>query len=221
MSGPGSGPGPYGQPPQGPQYGQQPPYGQQPQGPQYGQPQQPPPQQYGPQYGQQPPPGPQYGQQQFGAPPQYGPQYGQAYGEPQKSNRTPLIIGAAVLAAVILAIVLVFTLGGGSSSSGSPADAVRTYFNAVKARDLTKLKSSVCKEKRDDVSSSDLPDSDDDVANATLKIDSTTKEDNSHAVVHVTVTTSDGPTDSDVDTVKEDGKWYVCKIRNTNSGPSS
>lgn len=147
-------PGPYGQPPQGGGFGQQP--GQP---PQQGQPplgQQP------PAYGQQQPP-PGYGQQGgFGQQPGYGTPPGgfpgsgqhqgfgqQGYGGlgqqpgmpgPQKKKKTGLIVGLAGggVALIAIVLVLVFTLGGNSPDTVAD-DAVAAINNkdASKAQGIT------------------------------------------------------------------------------------
>jgi hypothetical protein len=185
--------------------------------PQFGQPQYGPPQDQPP-YGQ--PPQPPYGQPpQYGPPPQGPPPYQQqpyADGSAPGRNRTPLVVGILTAAAVIIALVLFFTLHGGSTSYGSPQDAVKAYFNALKARDLSKVKAAVCTERRGEITSSDLPDQDADVSKATLKVGDTTRQDSTHATVHVTVNTpKEGSTSSDLKTVKENGKWLVCGVSGT------
>jgi hypothetical protein len=149
-NGPGQPEQPYGQQPQQPPYGQQqPPYGQQPQQPPYGQ--TPPP------FGQQPPYGQQpqqpYGQQ---TPPPFGqpgyPQAGYAPQPPKKSGaKRLLIIGGAVVLALIVVGAAVGALSGDGSKSYtmSTPDTAGGYSkttNATNAATMTSLTTGVSKE---------------------------------------------------------------------------
>jgi hypothetical protein len=220
-----------GQPPQpgyggpAPGYGQ-PPYPQQPGQPSPGPGQYSPPPtygqspSYGPPAGSRPAPYPQPG---YGQPPSGAPGYGSAgygqpgypggYGEPPSRANRSVVIAAAAAVLLVLGLILFFVLkgGGGGGSTGSPADAVTRYINALKARNLSAAKGAVCASRRGEVTSDDLPSSDEDVSKVTLKINSTRNTNSTHATVNATLTTpADGPVSFDIDTLKESGKWRVC-----------
>jgi hypothetical protein len=117
-------PPPYGQPPTG-----QPPYGQPPAGQsQAGQP---------PQFGQPPYP-----------PPPYPPTpYGQPYGDkPKTSRRKRVLIGVAVGLVVVIALGILGSLTGGGRN---PRDTADQFMAALKAKDVGKAHSLLCKDGKD------------------------------------------------------------------------
>lgn len=137
---------PWNQPSQGQQHGQ-PGYGQ-PAGQQYAG------QQYGrPGYGQgaeqpayagaaQAP----YGTQPGPGQPPFGAYPGTLYGEPQRKSRRPLflIIGGAVAAVVVLLVVLGAVIG-----TGNPRDTADEFMAALKAKNVDKAHSLLCKDGKD------------------------------------------------------------------------
>lgn len=143
---------PYGQPAQpsqpaqpGQPYGQPGQQGAQPGGPTFGAPGQP--------YGgapNQPYSTPGYGQQPYGQNP-YGPQ---PYAQPAKKSRRPLflIIGGAV-AVIVVAIVVLGAIGAGS---GNPRDTADKFMTALKAKDVDRAHSLLCKDGQDKESKDEL-----------------------------------------------------------------
>jgi hypothetical protein len=143
-----------------PGYGQQPGHGQQPGG---GYPQQPGgyPQQGPGGYPQQqpggnfPPSGPQPapGFDQPGQPGQPGPYGQQPPGGfpppgPQKKSPLPWILVGGGVVVIAVVVILIFTLGGGSTGTGSAQGAVNTAVEAFNAKpiDVEKLKTVACDE---------------------------------------------------------------------------
>lgn len=199
------------QPPQGP-YGQdpygQPGYGQQ---PGYGPPQQP---GYGgqPGYGQQPGYGPPQ-QPGFGQPPGYGqqpgyggpPGYGQGFGAPQKNNKIPIIIGAAVVVVAALAVTLFLVLGGSSAKS-----VAQDYVDAILAGDTDTAKTLVCGDMADTLDSMSA-----DEIKAQLEVESATigtvTETGTEAQAQLTIQKTDGSTTGGTFGLQqENGDWKVC-----------
>jgi hypothetical protein len=121
-----------------------------------------------------------------------------------------LIVVAALGVLAVIGAVTVFLVNNTGKSS-SPSDAVGSYFNALKDRDLSAVKDAVCASMRDQITSDTLPARDEDVRRVTVKIDSTQKKDDTHATVVATVTTpSEGPTRFSIATLKEGDTWRVC-----------
>jgi hypothetical protein len=144
-------------------------------------------------------------------PPYEPPEEPPPYHPPPAPRRSrALIVVAALAVLVVIAAVTVFLVSS-SGSSSSPSDAVGTYFNALKGRDLSAVQDAVCASMRDQITSDTLPGRDEDVRHVRLKIDSTEKKDDTHATVLATVTTPDqGPTRFTIATLKEGDTWRVC-----------
>ncbi|MBJ8347301.1 nuclear transport factor 2 family protein [Antrihabitans sp. YC2-6] len=226
MSYPPNGPGPEGQFP-----GQDPyrPTEGQPYGPQYGPPPGqygPPPGQFGPPPGQYGPPPGQYGPPpgQYGPPPgQYGPQFGPLhqqnpnpyqqgfYQPPQRSNRTPLIIGAVIAVVVVVGAIIAAILLVGNSSGGDSDEAqIENVLNKVLTEPIGDNLDLLCDDLRPDIEDREQtrtrePDPDVEI----IKIENI-KVTGDRATAKVTAKVAGEEDSENFSLRREDGDWKFC-----------
>jgi hypothetical protein len=145
-------------------------------------------------------------------PPQYEPpEEPPPYLPPPPPRRSWALIAVAAAAVIVVVAAVILFLVRSVGPSGTPADAVGKYFNALKRRDLSAVQAAVCASMRDQISSDILPGHDEDLRQVRLKIDSTVKKDDTHATVLATVSTPDeGVTHFSIATLKEGDTWRVC-----------
>jgi hypothetical protein len=113
-----------------------------------------------------------------------------------------------VAAVAVLVFVFVFAAGGddGGGSSG-PEGAAEQLLQAGVDRDIGAAQDSLC---QDDLSSGYFADNLEDVAVESYEITSS-EDQGDFTVVHVSMTTPDGPLDDvEIPVVEEDGEWKVC-----------
>lgn len=114
-------------------------------GTQYGAPGLPYPQPGGPPFGAQQPP---YGQNPYGAYPNA------PYGQPPAKSRRPLfLIIGGIVAAIVVVIVVLGAIGVGA---GNPRDTADKFMAALKAKDVDKAHSLLCKDGQDKESKDEL-----------------------------------------------------------------
>jgi hypothetical protein len=114
-----------------------------------------------------------------------------------------------VAAVAVLVFVFVFAAGGDGRGGGSdgPEGAAEQLLKAGQDRDIDAAQDALC---QDDLSSGYFSENLEDVGVESYEIKSS-EDQGEYTVVHVSMTTPDGPLDDvEIPVVEENGEWKVC-----------